>query len=104
MSDEEQQEVSGAYGPFANEVREKCEAQYGGMSQFSDPAGRRKAPIDTRVALPDLLHATPPARQASAVEQHQDCMSAMAGVRWCHFRGAPGAASRRRLSWGQQKL
>jgi len=40
MTDEEQQEVSGAYGPFANEVREKCEAQYGGMSQFSDPAGR----------------------------------------------------------------
>ena len=29
---------------IANEVREKCEAQYGGMSQFSDPAGRRKAP------------------------------------------------------------
>src|SRR6185295_16595038 len=107
MSDEEQQEVSGAYGPFANEVREKCEAQYGGMSQFSDPAGRRKAPIDTRVALPDLLHATPPARQASAVEQHQDCMSAMAGVRWqlmaehmeSKLRSMPNLSAQDRKAW-----
>src|SRR5580765_5344008 len=28
MSDEEQQEVTGAYNGFANQVREKCEAQY----------------------------------------------------------------------------
>src|SRR4030095_10821409 len=82
MSDEEQQEVSGAYNGFANTVREKCEAQYGGMSQFSDPAGRRRAPIDTRVPLPDWRLAAPPPPQASAAEQRQDCMSAIAGVRW----------------------
>jgi hypothetical protein len=82
MSDEEQQEVSGAYNRFANEVREKCEAQYGGMSQFSDPSGRRPAPIDTRVPLPDLLHAAPPAHVATAREQRSACMAATKGVRW----------------------
>jgi hypothetical protein len=107
MSDEEQQEVSGAYNGFATTVREKCEAQFGGMSQFSDPAGRRKAPIDTRVALPDLLNAAPPARQASAVEQHQDCMSAMAGVRWqlmaehmeSKLRSMPNLSAQERKAW-----
>lgn len=107
MSDEEQQEVSGAYNGFANLVREKCEAQYGGMSQFSDPAGRRRAPIDTRVALPDLLNAAPPARQASATEQHQDCMSAMAGVRWQlmaehmenKLRSMPNVSAQERKAW-----
>ena len=82
VTDDEQMEVSGAYGRFASDVREKCEAQYGGMSQFSDPAGRRHAPIDTRVALPDLLHAAPPAHHATAVEQHRDCMAGLAGLRW----------------------
>lgn len=82
MSDEEQQEVSGAYGRFANEVHDKCEAQYGGMSQFSDPSGARHAPIDTRVPLPDLLHATPPAHVATAREQRSACMGATKGVRW----------------------
>ena len=82
MSDEEQQEVSGAYNRFANEVREKCEAQYGGMSQFSDPAGRRPAPIDTRVPLPDLLHAAAPAHVPTAREQRSACMGATKGVRW----------------------
>lgn len=107
MSDEEQQEVSGAYNGFANEVREKCEAQYGGMSQFSDPAGRRKAAIDTRVALPDLLHATPPARQASATEQRKDCMSAMTGVRWqlmaehmeSKLKSMPNLSAQERKEW-----
>jgi len=109
MSDEEQQEVSGAYNGFANEVREKCEAQYGGMSQFSDPAGRRRAPIDTRVALPDLLHAAPPARQASAAEQHQDCMSVMAGLRWqlmaehmeSKLRSMPNLSAQERKAWDE---
>jgi hypothetical protein len=82
MSDEEQQEVSGAYGGFANEVHEKCEAQYGGMSQFSDPAGRRPAPIDTHVPLPDLLHAAAPVHVATAREQRSACMEATKGVRW----------------------
>src|SRR5262245_21658974 len=107
MSDEEQQEVNGAYSGFANEVREKCEAQYGGMSQFSDPAGRRRAPIDTRVALPDLLHAAPPTRQASAIEQHQDCMSAIAGLRWqlmaehmeSKLRSMPTLSAQERKAW-----
>jgi hypothetical protein len=82
MSDEEQQEVSGAYNRFANEVHEKCEARYGGMSQFSDPSGRRPAPIDTHVPLPDLLHAAAPAHVATAREQRSACMGATKGVRW----------------------
>lgn len=82
MSDEEQREVHGAYDRFANEVHEKCEAQYGGMSQFSDPAGRRAAPIDTRVPLPDLLHAEAPAHVPTAREQRSACMGATKGVRW----------------------
>jgi len=82
MTDQEQMEVSGAYGRFANEVHDKCEAQYGGMSQFSDPAGRRHAAIDTRVAFPDLLHAAPPVSQPSAAEQHKNCMASLGGLRW----------------------
>jgi hypothetical protein len=85
LTDDEQMEINGANNRFATEVHEKCEAQYGGMSQFADPAGRRKAPIDTRVALPDLLHATPPApaaRQPSALEQRNACMGSMQGLRW----------------------
>ena len=107
MSDEEQQEVSGAYNGFANTVREKCEAQYGGMSQFSDPAGRRRAPIDTRVPLPDLLLAAPPPPQASAAGQRQDCMSAIAGVRWqlmaehmeSKLRSMPNLSAQERKAW-----
>jgi hypothetical protein len=82
MTDQEQMEVSGAYGRFANEVHDKCEAQYGGMSQFSDPAGRRHAAIDTRVAFPDLLHAAPPVSQPTAAEQHKNCMASLGGLRW----------------------
>ena len=109
MTDDEQMEINGTYNRFANEVREKCEAQYGGMSQFSDPAGRRHAPIDTRVALPDLLHATPPAHQATAVEQHKDCMAGVAGVRWQlmaehmenKLRSIPGLSAQERKAWEQ---
>ena len=82
MTDEEQMEVSGAYGRFANEVRAKCEAQYGGMSQFGDPSGRRRAPIDTRVPFPDLLHAAAPAHRPTAAEQRGNCMDALTGLRW----------------------
>jgi hypothetical protein len=107
MTDDEQMEVSGTYNHFATEVREKCEAQYGGMSQFSDPAGRRHAPIDTRVALPDLLHATPAAHQATAIEQHKDCMAGVAGVRWqlmaermeSKLRSMPNLSSPERKAW-----
>lgn len=84
MSDDEQQEVSGSYGRYSNEVHEKCEARYGGMSQFSDPSGRlpASASIDTHVPFPDLLHATPPAHVATAREQRSACMEATHGVRW----------------------
>jgi hypothetical protein len=82
MTDQEQQEVSGAYGRYSSEVHDKCEAQYGGMTQFSDPAGRRHAPIDTRVPFPDLLHAAPTVAQPTAREQRKDCMAGLAGVRW----------------------
>jgi len=82
MSDEEQQEVSGTYNRFANQVREKCEARYGGMSQFSDPSGRLPAPIDTHVPFPDLLHAAAPAHVATAREQRSACMATTKGVRW----------------------
>ena len=107
MSDQEQEEVSGAYNGFANTVREKCEAQYGGMSQFADPAGRRRAPIDTRVALPDLLHTAPPPRQASVAEQRQDCMSAITGLRWqlmaehmeSKLRSMPNLSAQERKAW-----
>jgi hypothetical protein len=107
MTDDEQMEVNGAYNRFASEVREKCEAQYGGMSQFSDPAGRRHAPIDTRVALPDLLHAAPPAHQATAAEQHRDCMAGLAGLRWqlmaehmeSKLRSMPNLSAPERKAW-----
>jgi hypothetical protein len=107
MSDEEQQEVSGAYNGFATTVREKCEKQYGGMSQFSDPSGRRPAPIDTRVPLPDLLNATAPPRQASVAEQRQDCMSAISGLRWqlmaehmeSKLRSMPNLSAADRKAW-----
>ena len=73
MSDAEQQEISGAYGRYAAEVHDKCEYQYGGMSQFSDPSGRAAhAPIDTHVAIPDLFHAAPPVEAAKpAVPSHK---------------------------------
>ncbi len=65
LTDVEQEEINAATNRFSSEVHEKCEYQYGGMSQFSDPSGRAAhAPIDTHVALPDLLHAAP--AQASA--------------------------------------
>jgi len=109
MSDEEQQEVSGAYNGFANEVHEKCEAQYGGMSQFSDPAGRRHAPIDTRVPLPDLLHAAAPAHVATAREQRSACMGATKGVRWQimaehmekKLASMPNLAAQERKAWDE---
>jgi hypothetical protein len=82
MSDDEQQEVSGAYGPYSNQVHDKCETRYGGMSQFSDPSGRLPAPIDTHVPFPDLLHATPPVHVPTAREQRSACMEATHGVRW----------------------
>jgi hypothetical protein len=107
MSDDEQVEVNSAFSGFVNAVREKCEARYGGMSQFSDPSGRRPAAIDTRVAFPDLLHATPPAHQATAMEQHQDCMAGVAGVRWQlmaehmegKLRSLPNVSAQERKAW-----
>jgi hypothetical protein len=82
MTDDEQQEVSGTFNRYANEVHEKCEARYGGMSQFSDASGRLPPPIDTHVPFPDLLHATAPAHVATAKEQRSACMDATKGVRW----------------------
>ncbi len=40
LTDAEQMEINGANNQFANDVHAKCEAQYGGMSQFSGN-GRR---------------------------------------------------------------
>ena len=107
LSDEEQREIAGANGWFANAVHEKCEAQYGGMSQFADPGGRRHAPIDTRVALPDLLHATPSARQPSALEQRKSCVGSMQGLRWqlmadkmeSKLKTMPNLAAKERQAW-----
>jgi hypothetical protein len=107
MSDDEQQEVSGAYGRYSNEVHEKCEARYGGMSQFSDPSGRLPAPIDTHVPFPDLLHATPPAHSPTAREQRSACMEATHGVRWQimaehmekKLATMPGLSTQERKGW-----
>ncbi len=82
LTDEEQMEITSANNQFANTVHEKCEAQYGGMSQFAGPGGRR-APIDTRVALPDLWRAAPaPAQQPSALQPSNNCMASVQGLRW----------------------
>jgi hypothetical protein len=91
MSDVEQQEVTGAYGRYANEVREKCDYQYGGMSQFGNPSGApAHAAINTHVPIPDLLHATPPVEAArpaapSHQGQFQNCMASTMALRWKLF-------------------
>ncbi len=83
LTDDEQMEISGANNRFASEVHEKCEAQYGGMSQFADPSGRRRPASDTRVALPDLLHATPaPTQQPAARPRQDNCLAQVQGLRW----------------------
>jgi hypothetical protein len=88
MSDAEQQEISGAYNRYAAEVHDKCEYQYGGMSQFGDPSGRAAhAPINTRIAIPDLFHTAPPVEAAkpavpSRKAQFQSCTASVMTLRW----------------------
>src|SRR4030095_2225857 len=64
-------------------------------------------PIDARAPLPALLLAAPPPPQASAAEQRQDCMSAIAGVRWqlmaehmqSKLRSMPNLSAPERKAW-----
>jgi hypothetical protein len=91
MSDAEQQEISGAYNRYAAEVRQKCEYQYSGMSQFGNPSGRAAhAPINTHVAIPDLFHAESPMEAAkpalpSRKVQFQSCTASIMTLRWKIF-------------------
>jgi hypothetical protein len=114
MSDAEQQEVSGAYNRYAADVRDKCEYQYGGMSQFGDPSGRAAhAPINTHVAIPDLFHAAPPVEAAKpAVPSHkaqfQNCTTAIMALRWKIFGDhmeqkmkASALSSQERKEWAE---
>jgi hypothetical protein len=83
LTDAEQQEINGATNQFVGEVHDKCEYQFGGMSQFGDPSGRpAHAPIDTHVALPDLLHGTPLPAAPTPVESYKNCAASNAGLRW----------------------
>jgi hypothetical protein len=91
MSDAEQQEINDAYNRYAAEVHDKCEYQFGGMSQFSDPSGRAAhAPINTHVTIPDLFHAAPPVEAVKPVvpsrkAQFQNCTASVMGLRWKIF-------------------
>jgi hypothetical protein len=91
MSDAEQREISGAYNRYAADVREKCEYQYGGMSQFGNPSGRAAhAPINTHVAIPDLFNAAPPVEAATPAvptrkAQFQNCTASLLTLRWKIF-------------------
>lgn len=81
MSDADQQEVHAVYAKFANEVRQRCEAQYGGMSQFSNPSGWRHAPIDTHVPFPSLS-STEPVSHRRGPPKGNHCIAVMQDLRW----------------------
>ena len=59
MTDAEQMEASNANNQYLNKVRETCEAAYGGMSQFSDPSGRRQPVGNTTEPFPQLSATAP---------------------------------------------
>lgn len=80
LTDEEQMEINKANMQFANEVRAKCEAQYGGMSQFADPSGRRRAQADSGVNAP--VPVAPAPTGPSRLEEFNNCTASRQGLRW----------------------
>lgn len=86
MTDDEQVEVNSTAGRYIEEVRQKCDAKYGGMSNFSNAAGAaRRAAVNATVPFPDLEHSAPmpPApKPRTAMDDMQDCMMQGQNLRW----------------------
>ena len=82
LTDQEQEEITGANNPYLNAVHEKCEEFYGGMTQFSDASGRRPAHKGTAIVPFPTLAAVAPAAVPSAMDAHRDCMAGATGLRW----------------------
>ena len=80
LTDEEQMQINRANMQFASEVRAKCEAQYGGMSQFADPSGRRPAQADSGMNAP--VPVAPARTGPSPLEEFNNCTASRQGLRW----------------------
>ncbi|MBI3320539.1 MAG: hypothetical protein HYZ89_08185 [Candidatus Omnitrophica bacterium] len=80
LTDAEQMEINGANSRFANEVHARCEARYGGMSQFGGNGPRRfqaNDSVDAPVATAPALPSAPSTR-----EPYNTCTAPRLGLHW----------------------
>ena len=103
---DEQTAVNNEYNRYSNDVHAFCEERYGGMTQFSDPSGRRPTPkLPEPVKQAPVVTATAaPARPNSDL---RNCMAARTGLRWklmadkieARMTATPGLSAADRKGW-----